>query len=139
MIILIKQCKMSYKNLDKLCCFQETRFFCLKTWKLWQAPTTIEFNIFAGTSQMFLTYKCLQKNVQDFFIILLRSWVICKNKKDWFLHTRFLHFLLMTDDLNKIKEILNTLLWAWLSRERAQNFSLAKFSIFKTNNLVSWK
>ena len=119
--------------------FSRNQVFCLKNWKLWQTPTTIEFNIFAGTSQMFLSYKCLQKYVQDFFIILLRSWVICKNKKTWFLHTRFLHFLLITEDLTKIKEILNTLLRTWLSRKRAQNFSLVKFSIFQTNNLVSWK
>ena len=55
--------------------------FCLKTAKLWQAPTTTEFNTFAEILQMFPTYQWLQKCVQDFFIILLWSWAICKKQK----------------------------------------------------------
>ena len=35
---------------------------------------------FAETSYTFPTYQCLQKNMRDFFI-LVKSWVICKNKK----------------------------------------------------------
>ena len=31
------------------------------------------------TSHMFSTYHCLKKDVWDFFLILFRSWVICKN------------------------------------------------------------
>ena len=117
--------------------FSRNQVFCLKNWKLWQTPTTIEFNIFAGTSQMFLSYKCLQKYVQDFFIILLRSWVICK--KTWFLHTRFLHFFISNWWSKQKKKILNNLWWTLLSRKCEQNFSSAKFSVFQTNNLVSWK
>ena len=72
-----------------------------------------------------------------------------KNKKDLVsIHSCFT-FLLITQDLNKIKQIPNTLSQTLLSRKHAQNFSkniklcgswsLSKFSIFETKNLVSWK
>ena len=79
LVMLIKWCKIPYKNLGKVLSFSRNQVFCLKIWKLWRAPTTIQFNIFfAETSQTFPIYQCLQKCVRDFFI-LFRSWVICKN------------------------------------------------------------
>ena len=45
-IILIKECKIPYKTLDNALLFSRNEVLCLKNWKLWQAPTTQEFNIF---------------------------------------------------------------------------------------------
>ena len=41
LIILIKQCQIPHKNLDKALLFSRNQVFCLKTWKLWRAPTTL--------------------------------------------------------------------------------------------------
>ena len=46
LIILIKQCKIQWLNLDKALLFPRNQAICMKNWKLWRAPTTIEFNIF---------------------------------------------------------------------------------------------
>ena len=46
LIILIRYCKILYKNLDKAPWFSRNQVFCLKIWKLWRAPTTLQFNIF---------------------------------------------------------------------------------------------
>ena len=46
LVILIKLCKIWYLNLDKALLFLRNQVICLKNWKLWQAPTTIKFNIF---------------------------------------------------------------------------------------------
>ena len=46
LVILIKLCKIRYLNLDKTPLFPRIQVICLKNWKLWQAATTIKFNIF---------------------------------------------------------------------------------------------
>ena len=51
---------------------------------------------------MFPTYQCLQKGVRDVLFCLGHE-LFAKTRKTWFLHTRFLHFLLITQDLNKKK------------------------------------
>ena len=78
--VLIKQCKIPYKILNKALLFSKNQVFCLKNWKLWRAPTTLEFIFFVEILHTFPTYQCLQKSVRDFFI-LFRSWITCKNWK----------------------------------------------------------
>ena len=46
LILLIKSSETSYKNLDKPLLLSRNQVFCMKNWKLWQAPTAIEFSIF---------------------------------------------------------------------------------------------
>ena len=98
---------------------------------------------FAETSHASRTYECLKKSVRD-FLILFRSWVICKNEKDLASIHSFFTFLLITRDLNKRKKkIPNTLLLTLLRSNRVQNiklcssWSLPKFSIFQVNKLIS--
>ena len=65
------------------------------------------------------------KRVFGIFLILFRSWVICKNKKDLVSTHSFFTFLLITQDLNKMKKkkkIPNTLLYTFLNRKHVQNF-----------------
>ena len=44
-IILIKWCKAPHRNLDKALLFLRNQAFFLKIWKLWRAPTILQFNI----------------------------------------------------------------------------------------------
>ena len=73
--ILMKQCKIQYKNLDEGLLFSWNQV--LKNWKLWWAPTTIGFNIFfVEILHTFHTCQCLQKDVQDLFLIYTRwNWL----------------------------------------------------------------
>ena len=65
-------------------------------------PTVQYF--FAETSHTFSTYQCLQKGVWDFLNFIQMLSYLQKLKKTWFLQTRFFTFLLITQDLNKIKK-----------------------------------
>ena len=81
LIILIKECETLHKNLDKVLLFSRSQIFCLKNWKFWRAPTTIEFNIFCWTFAHVSYLRMSTKGYPGFFFILFRSWVICKNQK----------------------------------------------------------
>ena len=95
LIILIKWYKISYENLDKALLFSTSQVFCLKNWKLWGAQTTIEFNVFCSNFVRFLltiVYKCFDLKL------------FAKIQKTWFLQVCFFTFLLITQDVNKIKK-----------------------------------
>ena len=103
------------------------------------------------TVQYFLLKLCTRllltnvyKRVRRIFLVCLVIESFAKIKNTWFLHTHFFTFLLITQDLSKIKKISNTLWQTLLSRKDMHNFSRkywsqSKFSIFQTKNLVSWK
>ena len=69
-VILIKFCKIRYLILEKHPLFTRNQVICIKIWKLWWAPTTVEFNIFAKILYTFTTYQSIQKSVRDFFYFL---------------------------------------------------------------------
>ena len=69
-----------YISLDKALLLSRNKVIRLENWNLWQAPSTIEFNIFCWNFACIPTYQSLQKGIRDIFI-LFWSWVICKNKK----------------------------------------------------------
>ena len=50
--------------------FSRNQVFCLKNWKLWRAPTTIDFNNF-----------CWNFAHVPYLPILFRTWVVCQNQK----------------------------------------------------------
>ena len=78
--------------------------FCLKNLKLWQAPSNIEFNIFCWNFAHVSYLPMSTKGCSEFFFILFRSWVICKNKKRPGFYTfAFFLFLLISQDFSKIK------------------------------------
>ena len=70
----------------------------MKIWKLWRAPTTLQFNI-----STFPTYQCLQKGVWDFFYCLDLE-LFAKIKKDLVSTHSFFTLLLITQDLGKTKK-----------------------------------
>ena len=79
----------------------------LKTLTSSNYPTVQYF--FAETSHTFSTYQCLQKGVWD-FLFYLDLELFEKVKKDLVSTHSFFTLLLITQDLNKIKNIPHTLL-----------------------------
>ena len=65
---------------------------------------------FAKTSHTFPTYLCLQKVVRDFFVFGLDLALFAKVKSYLVSTYSLFTFLLITQALNKIKKIPNTLL-----------------------------
>ena len=100
-IILIKYCKMPYKNLDKALLFSKNQVFCLK---IWQAPTTLQFNIFYWNFAQVSYSPMSTKGYVGFFIFCLHLELFAKIKKAWFLLTHFFIILLIAQDLNKINK-----------------------------------
>ena len=74
------------QNFRKSSVFEKPGIFFSKIEKFLWAPTTTEWIFYAEILQTFPTDKCLQKSVRDFFI-LLRSSVVCKNKRRPCLYT----------------------------------------------------
>ena len=110
LIILIKERETPYRNLDKALLFSRNQVFCLKNWKLWRDPTPMKFNIFcwkfAHISYLPMSTKwCLWS-----FLFCLDFELFAKIKKDLVSTQSFFTFLLIIQDLNKIKKIPNTLL-----------------------------
>ena len=72
--------------------FSKNPVFCLKRWKLWQAPTTIEFNIFCWNFAHVSYLPMSIKGCLGFFYVV---WILSnlqKSKQTCFLHTCFSHF-----------------------------------------------
>ena len=80
LIILIKWCKISYKNLGKVLLVLKNQVFSLKFENFDELQLSYSSIFFAETSHTFSTYQYLQK-VSGIFFILSQSWVICKNLK----------------------------------------------------------
>ena len=98
LVILIKLCKVRYLHLHKAPLFPRNQVICLKNWKLWQAPTTIKFNIlcwnFAHVSYLTMSTKrysgfflFINRNVKKecvetrYFVIFANNWRSKQNKK----------------------------------------------------------
>ena len=103
-IILIKQCKIPYRTLGKALLFSRNKVFCLKNWKLWRVPTTLEFNIFVEILNTFPTYQCLQKGVRDFFLFCLDLELFAKIENDLVSTNSQKPVFLITQDQNEIKK-----------------------------------
>ena len=124
LIILIKLCKIPYKNLDKVLLFWRNQVFCMKIWNLWRAPTTLQFNIFCWNFGYISYLPMSTKGLVELSLFCLGLELYAKIKKTWCVHTRFLH-VINNSRFNKIKKIPNTLFSILLSRsrKRVQNFS----------------
>ena len=84
---IIKQCKTPLKKLGKAQLLSRNPVFCLKIWKIWQAPTTLEFNfsswsfahvyIFINNSRS----KQNEKNPEQAFVGIIKWEISAKNIK----------------------------------------------------------
>ena len=70
LVILIKYCKVPYKNVGKALLFLRNQVFCLKIWKLWPAPTILQFNIFYWNFAHVFYLPLSKKGVWDFFYFI---------------------------------------------------------------------
>ena len=123
LIILIKLFKIRYLNLDKTLLFPRKQAICLKNLKLCRAPTATKINIF-------LLRFCTRFLLNNVFKRV--SLFINKNIKNECLETRSFLFLQITQDLNKIKKIPNTLLQTLVSRKRVKNIEACQtFQFFR--------
>ena len=104
MVTLIKQCKIPYKNLDKTLLFSRNQVFCLKNWKLWRAPTTLEYDNFCWYFPHVSDLPMCSKGCSRFVFIWFRFSVICQNKKTLVSAHSQKPDLSITQDLNKIKK-----------------------------------
>ena len=108
--MLIKWCKIQYLNLGKALLFARNQVIYLKNWKLWQAPTTVQFNIFCWTFAHFSYLPMSTKGCVGFFLFCLELELFAKNKKISAVSTLSQKpGLSITQDLNK-KKIPHTLL-----------------------------
>ena len=91
------------KNLGKALLFSRNQVVCLKIWRLWRAPTTLQFNISINFAQ--ISYLSTStKGCVGFFKFCLDLELFAKIKK-CLVSTH----LLITQDLNKIEKILQIL------------------------------
>ena len=72
--------------------FSRNQVFCLKIWKLWRAPTTLQFNIFCWNFVHVSYLPMSTKEGEGFILFWLDLELFAKIKKTCFLHTRFLYF-----------------------------------------------
>ena len=112
LVILITLYKIRYLNSDKALLYPRIQVICLKNWKLWRASTTINFNIFGWNFAPVSYLTMSTKGCLGFFSFCLDfcfAWVINSNVKNECVATRSYLFSQITQDLNKIKKIPNTL------------------------------
>ena len=93
---------MPHKNLDKAHCFRETRYFVWKFENFDKLQLSYSSIFFAETSHTFPTYQCLQRGV-GFFLFQLDLELFAKIIKDLVSTQSCFTLLLITQDLNKIK------------------------------------
>ena len=96
LVILIRYCKIPYKNLDKPGIFSGI-------WKLWRAPTTLRFNIFCWNFiHVFYLPMSTKGCVKFFYFIKILSYL--QKFKDLVSTHSLFTLLLITVDLDKIKK-----------------------------------
>ena len=104
--------------------FSRNQAFCMKNIKLWQAPTTIRVQHFLlKLCTGFLLTNVYKRLFEIFFLFCLDLELYAKIKKDLVSTHSLFTFLLITQDLNKIKKPPKTLLLTFLSMKHVQNFS----------------
>ena len=88
LILLIKLCKIRLLNWEKALLFPRNQVICLKNWKLWRAPTTIEWYFLLKFRTLFLFNKVSTKGCSRFFLLCLDFALLIKNVKNECTETR---------------------------------------------------
>ena len=97
-------------NLDNALLFSRNQVFCLKFENFDELQLSYNLIFFAETSLTFSTYYCLQEGVLDFFKFYLDVELFAKIKNDLVSTYPIFTFVLITQDLSKIKEIPHIIL-----------------------------
>ena len=93
---------MPSKNLDKALLFLGNQVFSLKIWRLWRAPTILQFNIFSWNFARIFYLPISTKECVGFFLFYLDLELFANIKKGLVSTLSFFTLLLITQDLNKI-------------------------------------
>ena len=104
LIILIKLCRIRYLNLDKALLFPRNQVVCLKNWKLWRTPTTIDFIIFCSNSEHLYYLAMSTKGCPEFVLFCLDLELLIINVKNECVETRSFLVFQLIQDLNKIEK-----------------------------------
>ena len=110
LIILINLCKISNKNLNFKQKFRRNSIVFEKLGIFPEKLKTLTSSNYYRVQYFLLKLRTpflltnVYKRVFGIFFILFRSWVTCKNKKTLVSTYSFFTFLLITQDLNKIKK-----------------------------------
>ena len=122
--------------------------FCLKIWKLWQAPTILQVNSFCWNFSHVFYLPMFTKGCVGFFLYYLDLELFAKIKKDLVSTLVFCTFINNSRCKQNKKNPTHPFVDI-TSRKRVQNFSKniklcgswssPKFWIFQIKNLVSWK
>ena len=102
--------------------FSRNEVFCLKFENFDKLQLPYSSIFFAEILHTFPTYQWLQKDV-GFFLFCLDLELFAKVKRHLVSRHLFFTFLLIIQDLSKIKKIPDTLLQTLLSRKCVENFS----------------
>ena len=94
-------------NLDKALLLPRNQTICLKNWNFWRASTATKFSIFCWNFARVSYLTMSTKGCSGFFCFVNK---FNKNLKNECVETRSFLFLKITQDLNKIINIPNTLL-----------------------------
>ena len=140
---------MTYRNLDKALLFLRNQVFCLKIWKLWQAPTILQFNIFCWNVAHVFYLQLPKQWCVGFFLLYLDFELFAKTEKDLFSTHSFFTLLLISQDLKKEKKFRKPFCRHYyvenVRKVSAKNIKIygswnsSKSSIFQAKNLASWK
>ena len=126
------------QNLDKALLFSRNQVFCLKNWKLWRAPTTINFNNFCWNFAHVPYLPISTEGCVEFFLFCLELELFVKIKKDLVSTYSQKPGLSITQYLNKVKKSQTPFCRHWQDGNLF-TWRSSKFSIFQTNNLASRK
>ena len=122
LIILIKSCKIPYKNLEKALLFSKKQVFFLKIWKLGRTPTILQFNMFCWNFAHAFYLPMSTRGCVGIFFISFRSWITFQNLKiPGFYTLVFYTFINNSRSKQNKKDPTHTLV-ELLSRKRVQNF-----------------
>ena len=108
LIILIKWCKTPHRNLDKALLFLRNQTFFLKIWKLWRAPTILQFNIFCWNFAHVFYLPMSTKACVGFFLFYLDLELFAKIEKDLVSTHSFFTLLFITLIFNKVANLRPT-------------------------------
>ena len=100
--------------MDKTLLFLRNQVFCLKNWKLWRAPTTIDFNNLCWNFADVPYLPMSTKECVGFFYFCLELELFAKIKKYLVSTHSQKPGLPITWDLNKIKKIHKPCFRHWL-------------------------
>ena len=129
--MLIKWMKTHYLNLGEALLFPRNQVIWLKSLKLWQAPTTVVFNIFFWNFAHVSVLPMLTKECVGFFKFYLDLALLINLVSVSAYKPGLFWIWQITQVLKLKKKIPHILLEIFVSRERVQSFNENRWSLWQ--------